>query len=219
LTSSEEGSPTPTQDRARIQDLSRLNSSPTPRRQQRIVEEVETPLSPPLHLPPKKLSTPRGRRSPTNVQTRPRLNMTPSKMTAQPEVISILSSPEETSTSTTDRARIKDSSRLNSSPTPRRQQQILVDKDAACEGCLTLKSAAAAEKSSRMCDQKFNEVGAKQKYIPSIKVYDGFWKVESTKTDASTTQSRHVNNATISSDDESYRRKNRIEGVSVLDLS
>ena len=146
--------------------------------------------------------------------------MTPSKMTAQPEVISIFSSPEETSTSTTDhRARIQDSSRLNSSPTPRRQQKIRVDKDAACEGCLTLKSVAAAEKSSRMCDQKIDEVGAKQKYIPSINVYDGFWKVESTKMNASTTQSRHVNNATISSDDESYQRKNQIEGVSVLDLS
>ena len=220
LSSSEEGSPIPTTDRARVQDISSLNSSPTPRRQQRIVEEVETPLSPPSHLPPKKLSTPRGRRrSSTNVQTRPRLNMTPSKMTAQPEVISIFSSPEETSTSTTDRARIQDSSRLNSSPTPRRQQKIRVDKDAACEGCLTLKSVAAAEKSSRMCDQKIDEVGAKQKYIPSINVYDGFWKVESTKMNASTTQSQHVNNATISSDDESYQRKNQIEGVSVLDLS
>jgi len=60
---------------------------------------------------------------------------------------------------------------------------------------------------------------AKQKYVPSIKVYDGFWKVELTKTDASTTQSRHANNATINSDNASHRREKRIEGVSVLDLS
>ncbi|OXV07740.1 hypothetical protein Egran_04496 [Elaphomyces granulatus] len=165
-------------------------------------EEMETTPSSPL--PPKTLSTPRGRRrrSQTNVQTGSCLDTAPSKMTAiQPQVILISSSPEVSPISTPDRSPIRDIPRLNSSPT----------LDAACEDCSAPKSAAA-EESSRECDPQDGEV----LYIPSINAYDGFWEVESTGADASITQSRHVNNAAVNGDDVN---KDRVERVSILDLS